>query len=294
MDLIYYLIGTLLCCSFSEAPERVGQVVPESIRVISYNIRYDNPDDGINRWDNRKERVAGLIQFYHPDLLGIQEGLPHQVAYLEEQLSGYARVGIGRNGPDEGGEYSAVFYDTTRFEPLDTGTFWLSTEPSRPEAGWDAALPRIVTWIGLMEQTSGEVLYLFNTHFDHRGVRARQESAKLILRKIDEIAGKHRVILTGDFNATPDSEPYRTLTSGDLKDGFYATHQPHTGPLVTFPNLETPFYLPDSTGMGKRIDYIFTNSGFTVARHAISGSYRDGRFPSDHLPVVADLLIARP
>jgi len=261
----------------------------KTLHVMSFNIRYDNPDDGVNAWKHRKERVVETIRFHHIDLLGIQEGLPHQVDYLEEQLPGYARSGIGRDGPEEGGEMSAVFYRNDRFELLDHGTFWLSLTPEKPSRGWDAALPRIVSWVKLRDTETERDFYFFNTHFDHVGENARIESARLIIKRIKKMAAEYPVILTGDINAVPGSEPYKILTADILDDGFKTGRYPHYGPTVTFPNIDRPFYVTPDSARGRRIDYIFVNRSVDVIHHGILSNFRDGRFPSDHLPVMAEI-----
>ena len=261
----------------------------ENLRVMSFNIRYDNPNDGINAWTYRKERVVETIRFQHIDLLGIQEGLPHQVAYLEEQLPEYARSGIGRDGPKEGGEMSAVFYRKDRFDLLDHDTFWLSFTPEKASKGWDAALPRIVSWVKLRDTENERDFFFFNTHFDHVGENARKESARLIIKRIKEWADGYPVILTGDINTVPESEPYEILNGDILDDGFETSRYPHYGPTVTFPNIDRPFYVSPDSSRGRRIDYIFVNKKVDVLHHGILSNFRDGRFPSDHLPVVAEI-----
>lgn len=260
----------------------------DPVRIMSYNIRYDNPGDGLNSWDHRKDRIANQIKFYEPDFVGIQEGLVHQVRFLEEQLPHMERIGVGRDDGKEGGEFSALFYNTNRFElvPGTEQTYWLSETPSKPSKSWDAALPRIVTFGKFRNKNSGQELYVFNTHFDHRGVVARAESAKLILKTIEKVAGELPVVLTGDFNIVESSEPYRILTESFLSDAYYTSVLPSAGPSFTFSGFELP--LPENTN---RIDFIFVNEQVQVLKHAIIADFRDGRFPSDHLPVVADVRV---
>lgn len=257
------------------------------VRVMSYNIRYDNPDDGINRWDNRKERVLNLIRFHKADIFGLQEAEYHQLAWLAERLPEYKWEGVGRADGAREGEFSPVFYDRGRFMKRSGGTFWLSPTPEKPSTGWDAALPRIVSWVQLEERSSGKILYFFNTHFDHVGTEARKKSAGLILDQISGIVGDAPVVLSGDFNVTPGSEPYSVL-SGILQDGFSSSRYSHYGPEATFLDGGGPFNVADGQG-GRRIDYIFANSGVAFIRHGIISTFREGRFPSDHLPVIADV-----
>lgn len=263
------------------------------VRVMSFNLRLDTPSDSSNAWPHRKEMVARTMRFHAADFVGIQEGLPHQLEQLDELLPYFKRIGVGRNGTKEDeGEYSAIFYRESRFELLDHDTFWLSETPNEPGSiGWDAALPRIVTWGEFRDSATGEIFFVFNTHFDHIGEEARAESASLIVEKIDEIAGNQPVVLTGDFNTTENDQPYKTLTGSagsadvELEDAYYHAEHGHHGPTSTWNGFEE--IIP-----GRRIDFVFTSSGFNVIQHAILADHQDGRFPSDHLPVVADISFA--
>lgn len=256
---------------------------------MTFNLRLDTPSDSSNAWPYRKEMVAQTMRFHKADFVGIQEGLPHQLEQLDDMLPYFDRIGVGRNTADDPGEYSAIYYKKERFELIDHETFWLSETPDKvASVGWDAALPRIVTWGQFRDRITGETFYVFNTHFDHRGEKARAQSASLILEKIEEIAGDAPVTVTGDFNTTENDPPYKILTGimGDhnqvLKDGFYEAEYGHHGPTSTWNGFEE--IVPD-----RRIDFIFTNSGFDVIQHAAIADQKDGRFPSDHLPVVADI-----
>lgn len=267
----------------------------EPIRVMSFNIRYDNPEDGPDAWPNRKDFVASTILFHKTDIVGIQEGLIHQLNELDEFLDKFDRVGVGRNDGEEAGEFSAIYYRADRFEPLETGNFWLSKTPGVPgSVHWDADQTRIVSWALFRDKANNENFYAFNTHFDHRGVEARVNSAKLIVQKIKEIAGDQPVVLTGDFNTTDDREPYSIITTTDreesdlvLYDGFYHSENGHHGPTSTSNGFEA--IRPD-----RRIDYIFVNDGFKVKYHGVLADVRDGHFPSDHLPVLAEIVLNQP
>lgn len=263
---------------------------PLKLTVMSYNIRYDNPDDGINAWDNRKKRVGNLLQFYQPDFIGIQEGLLHQVKYLDDKLKSYRWIGVGRQDGTMSGEFSALFYDSTKVElvPGSEKTIWLSKTPSEPSKSWDAALPRIVTYGQFRSKANNRKFFVFNTHFDHIGDTARVKSAQLILDRISEVAADKAVILTGDFNATPDSKPYSILTSGDqkLRDAYTVSQVPNVGPLFTYEGFSV-----QSKKQKRRIDYIFVNNKVQVKKHAIISSFKDARYPSDHLPVIAEMVL---
>jgi len=265
-----------------------GQETNEALKVMSFNIRYNNPSDGPNAWDNRKEMVRDLIIYHNPDLLGIQEGLIGQVAYLEESIDDYTRVGVGRDDGEDEGEFSAIFYREDKFKLLETNTFWLSETPLKPSKSWDAALPRIVTWAKLNYLPEQEIIYYFNTHFDHRGKEARKESARVLAEKIKEISNGSTVLLTGDFNFSEDEPPYSVLMENtNLKDAFHTSENPAYGPEATTNGFEYTYDLDRS-----RIDYIFVPSSATVLKYATLSDSEHHRFPSDHFPVTAVVKIS--
>lgn len=272
-------------CAQQEAAEKKR----EGISLMSYNLRFDNPNDGINQWDNRKEHVAALIRFYKPDFMGQQEGLIHQVEYLDEQLGDYSWIGVGRDDGDRAGELSSLHYNTKRFELVDgtDQTIWLSETPEIPSQSWDAALPRILTFGRFRDKTNGREFYVFNTHFDHIGQTAREESARLIKSTIQELTGDDRYFVLGDFNVTEDNPVYEILTGGEpvLRDAFYHTENLHVGPLFTFEGFEVK-----SDVEKRRIDYVFVPDNVRVLNHAILGHFRNGYYPSDHLPVYAEVV----
>lgn len=263
---------------------------PSSIRIMSYNIKYDDKTDTVNGWEQRKEQVANLIAFYEPDFLGTQEGLLHQLQFMEERLGSMQWIGVGRGDGKNEGEFSAIFYNTERFELVanSDSTIWLSETPSEPSKSWDAALPRIMTWGKFRDTSTGKEFFVFNTHFDHRGETARAESARLVVETINEVADGLPVILTGDFNAVEDSSPYDILTadSSPLKDTYYKTEIPHVGPLFSYSGFKVV-----NSDSERRIDYIFVNEEVEVQKHAIISDFREGRYPSDHLPVIADVVV---
>ena len=256
-----------------------------TLRVMSYNIRYDNPDDGPHAWEHRKGKVTNLIRFYQADLIGLQEVLYEQLTYLDGQLDRYDRIGVGRDDGKQQGEYSPIFYATDKLAVVDSGTFWLSETPGRPSVGWDASLERIATWGQFRVRATGDTIFFFNTHFDHRGEQARRQSARLLLRRITEQAKDQPVVVTGDFNSSPESVPYRLLTADqNLRDALVVSNTPSVGPHQSFSGFEVVDSLP-----GERIDYVLVSDEIEVHRHAIIASFDDGAFPSDHLPVVADV-----
>lgn len=285
----------------------------QELNLATFNVRNDNnSSDSIqgDGWKVRYPVIVQLIRFHEFDVFGTQEALLHQLEDLKENLPGYAYVGIGRDDGKQAGEYSAIFYDTRKFKALEHGDFWLSELTDVPNKGWDAALPRICSWVKLELLENGKILYFFNVHFDHVGVVARNESAKLIIRKVKDLAGGHTAVLTGDFNVDQHSPSYAELTGTPiLKDAFdiagikYATN----GTFNNFnPNSKTE----------SRIDHIFVTPDFKVIKYGVltdtyrsrlenaEEAYTSGNFPrevslkdyrartpSDHFPVMVKVVM---
>lgn len=261
-----------------------------ALRVMSFNIRYNEPRDGANAWANRKAKVADVIRFHKADLIGVQEALYSQLQDLENFLPDFAWFGIGREG-ENNGEFSAVLYRRDRFKLLKNHTFWLSETPDKVSSkGWDANLPRIVTWGQLQDKQTKKKFFLFNTHFDHIGAKARTESSKLLLSQIQKIAEKSSFVVTGDFNATEDTNVYRILTGKEevgnfkLLDARYTSKNGHFGGNSTFSAFK-------ELEPNRKIDYVFVGSGVTVLEHGVLSDRWDGFWASDHLPVLAEILI---
>lgn len=254
----------------------------QPLRVMSYNIRYDNPGDGLDAWPVRRTFLAEQIQKSDPDILGVQESLPHQVAWLAGALTAYSHLGVGRdeNGT---GESTTLFYRTNRFELQSSGMFWLSETPDQLSKGWDAAIRRICTWAVLKDKSTGKPVLVMNTHFDHVGVEARKQSASLLVTKSRELnKGQWPVILLGDFNSTPDSEAVKTLQSAftDARLAAKSRTLPQEGSFNAF-----DFSRPAA----QLIDHIFVWGGLDTERFVMLVESRERRYPSDHFPVVAEL-----
>ncbi len=213
------------------------------------------------------------------------------MTWLDGELEDMDWIGVGRDDGAQAGEYAPIFYNSERFELVSgsDSTLWLSPTPNvAGSRGWDAALPRILTFGTFRERESGREIMVFNTHFDHRGDTARAESARLIVETVRKLAGGSSedpvpVVVTGDFNAAPDSKPYAIMTDGELRDAFSASDLPHVGPRFTYEGFEV-----GDMENPRRIDYIFVNEAVTVRSHAILSTFRDRRYPSDHLPVVVE------
>lgn len=260
-----------------------------TLRVMTYNIRYNNPEDGQNAWPNRREQVATIIQDTGAAIVGIQEALHGQVVDLAALLPEYAWFGVGRDDGKGAGEYAPVFYRRDRLELVEAETFWLSETPDTPGSrSWDAAITRIVTSCKFRDKASGATLLLWNTHFDHRGEHARLESAKLIVRMVGAMVASQPVIVTGDFNFEPQAPPHGVLTSGGLVDARdHSTAEP-VGPMGTFSGFVVRPEAP-----ARRIDYIFVGRTVAVERYAVIDAQADGFYVSDHLPVLVTLKLAR-
>lgn len=275
----------------TNSSERNAEMIQtDSISVMSYNIRYDTPDDGINAWPNRSDQVAEVMgEKYQADIIGVQEALKSQIDDLQERLPDYTWVGVGRDDGKEAGEFSPIFYKAERFDLIATNTFWLSESPNQPGSiSWDAAITRVASWAKLKDRASGRNFYIINTHFDHMGEVARVESAKVIGKFISGIEEEYPVIVTGDFNVPETSEAYSVMTDlPGILDARYASETEHEGPTATFSNWEE--LRPEET----RIDYIFARDNVRVLTHQILDDRYDGRFPSDHLPILVDVLLPR-
>ncbi|MGI4886605.1 MAG: endonuclease/exonuclease/phosphatase family protein [Janthinobacterium lividum] len=266
-----------------------GPLAAQTLKMATYNIRYDNRQDTANAWRRRLPYLTQLIKFQDFDLVGTQEVLHNQLQDLAGALPGYGYLGVGRDDGRQAGEYSAIFYKKAKFELLKQGTFWLSSTSAVPSKGWDAALPRICTWGQFHAKGTGFVFYFFNTHFDHVGVVARRESARLILAQVHALAGATPAVLSGDFNVDQRDESYALINaSGRLKDAYT------TAALVYAPNGTFNDFDP-KTKSDARIDHIFLSPAFTVARYGIlTDTYGGGKTPSDHYPVAVEARYARP
>ncbi|HAX96717.1 MAG TPA: endonuclease [Prolixibacteraceae bacterium] len=277
--LIATVILTLYSCNGNTSTEDSSG---NTFNVMSYNIRLNTPGDSINAWPNRIDKVTGLIRFHQADIFGIQEALPEQMEALVAAFPDFESLGVGRDDGLSSGEHMSVFFRKSRFEKLDGGTFWLNEDTTTPGFGWDAACNRTCTWLKLRDITTSREFIFFNTHFDHRGDTARAESSKLILKFMKELnAGSLPFILTGDFNATKNSEPIQTIMA-ELKDSREVSESKPYGPEATSGGFQV-------RERSRIIDYIFINDKVKILRHGhLSDSYGI-YYPSDHLPVLAEV-----
>lgn len=253
------------------------------IELITYNIRLNTAGDGEHAWPNRKEDVARLLRFHRADIFCVQEALSDQMDDLQGAFPDFSYEGNGRDDGIRAGEFSAVFFRKERFDKKAGGTFWLSETPSEVSFGWDAACRRVCSWVKLKDRLSGEEFFVFNTHFDHKGEEARKQSAKLILEKTRELAGKkHPVILCGDFNLPPQSEPI-ALIRKELSDAYEVTELPPHGSVRTYLGFTYDSKVLD------RIDYVFVSAQLKVLRYGCLTDSRERAFFSDHMPILVSL-----
>ena len=268
------LIFVFLCFLSSYLPT---EQTPD-LEILSYNIRYDNPEDGKNQWKFRKETLMDYFLQNTPDVVGMQEVLHNQLNDLTSTLEDYAYVGVGREDGKTKGEYSPVFYRKSALNLLESDTFWLSETPEQISVGWDAALERICTYARFEHRQTKKQLWVFNTHFDHVGVKARAEAANLILKKIKQLnpSGLPTVI-TGDFNLTPETLPIQIFQAAFEDVLLELPKSDFT--YGTFTGFDT------ENNAERRIDYIF-QKGFTVKKAAqLWIKTPEGRWASDHHPV---------
>ncbi|GAB5520514.1 MAG: endonuclease/exonuclease/phosphatase family protein [Rhodothermales bacterium] len=282
------LLGLLMLSTPAAAQDTIL-----SVRAMTFNVRYHNPDDGVHAWPHRADDVAATIAFWNTDVAGLQEVMRDQLDDLSARLPEYAWLGVGRDDGNDGGEFSPIFYKRERFAVVDHGTFWLSPTPDQVGSqGWDAALPRIATWARFRDKATDLVFLVLNTHFDHRGEEARVQSAGLLREQIQAKVtyglAKLPVILMGDFNVTPDHDAYTLLTAASptphLYDTRHRAHHPVYGPEATFSGFTV------GNESDRRIDYVFTSAEWGVERYGVLNGHRDGHYPSDHLPVLAELV----
>ena len=272
---LFAITGLLLLITFA---------APAQVEVMTYNIKYATESDGENSWSKRKDHLTNQLKFYHPDVLGVQEALLGQLEHIKEHVTNYQYVGAARDDGKTKGEYSAVFYNTSKFELLEENTFWLSETPNSPSKGWDASFPRVCTYVKLKEKDSGKDFWVFNTHFDHQGDEAREKSTDLILKKISEITkGDLPVILMGDLNLEPETAPIKKIAA-QMNDSKEVAQIVSFGPEGTFNgyNFTEPVV--------RRIDYIFTSKdNVEVLKYGVLSDSKDLKYPSDHLPILVKI-----
>jgi endonuclease/exonuclease/phosphatase family metal-dependent hydrolase len=254
---------------------------PELHKAISYNIRYDGHSDLAPDWSQRKDPIVVQLQKERPTIIGFQEVLANQLKDLQQELPAFRYVGVGRDDGQLAGEFAPIFYDTTRYQLLQSATFWLSPTPTLPSKGWDAALNRICTYALLESKYDRKKLWVLNTHFDHMGTDARLHSAELLVEKFAELTQEVAapLLLLGDFNAEPDSYVYQLL-SRHFSDLSCSIRHRELCSGTTF----NAFTLSESDD--KIIDYLFGSPGLVSIRYQVVLTPFDRSYPSDHFPIV--------
>ena len=260
------------------------KMIAQHIKAMTYNIRLNVDSDGINSWVNRKDYFLSQIQFYEPDVLGVQEVTPGQLTEIAAFLKDYSYVGKGRDENNQG-ESSNIFFKKDRFKIKVSGTFWLSETPDKVSKGWDAAINRVCTYVLLQDKTKRKSFWVFNTHLDHMGEMARTNGILLIMQKMKMLNKTNLpVIFMGDFNSEPGTERIKALKNEMLDTRDISIQKPF-GPNGTFNGFK------HNEAVTKMIDYIFIskNSPFVVQKYAVLSDSKDLKYPSDHLPVYVDL-----
>ncbi|MGJ7030363.1 endonuclease/exonuclease/phosphatase family protein [Niabella hirudinis] len=273
-----YLLALTLACG------TLYHAAAQQLKVATFNIRMETSADQGNLWTDRATPVANLIRYHDFDVFGTQEGFKNQLDDISERLPGYARYGKGRDDGGDKGEHSAIFYKKDKFKLLKSGDFWLSETPDKPGKGWDAkCCNRICSWVHLQDKKTGKKMYFFSVHFDHEGVIARIESARLMLKMIRNIAKNENTVLVGDFNGDRNSEWYKILaSSGLLRDTYRDVKEPYE-------NNASFNAFGKALNRNEVIDHIFiTRGGKAVKWGILTDTYR-GKFPSDHFPVEASI-----
>ncbi len=256
-----------------------------SLKAMTFNVRYDNTMDSLNPWKVRKDWVVELLEKYDADVVGLQEALQGQMIFLEEKLPQYEWVGVGRDDGKTKGEYIPILYRKDRFKLLSYNHFWLSKTPQIAGSRSWRALPRMVTWVELEDKKSGEIFFVFNTHFDHHSKKARRKSATLLLEVVQNIGGEDFSIVMGDFNALPHTRPYLQLTN-NLKDTDHLSEDSKRDSVFTFHSFGS-----ENPKLYRMIDYVFISDGrkMRVLQHSILTDNWEGKYPSDHFPVLVTM-----
>jgi endonuclease/exonuclease/phosphatase family metal-dependent hydrolase len=261
-----------------------GSFYGQNLKIMTYNIRLDVASDGENAWPNRKDFFTSQIQFYSPDIFGVQEAMPNQVIDIASALPNYNKFGVGREERGTG-EACTIYYKKDRFKVEQTNTFWLSETPNVVSRGWDAACNRVCTYGLFKDLKTKKTFWVFNLHLDHMGEVARVKGVELVLSKITAVNTKKQpVFLMGDFNSEPDTKQIAAIKKvmDDTKD---VSKEKPFGPSGTFNDFK------HNKPVTLLIDYIFVskNSELKIQKHAVLSDSKDLRYPSDHLPVLIEI-----
>lgn len=261
----------------------------DPLRVMTFNVRFDTADDGDDAWPNRRDLVADTIRYHAPDVVGLQEPLAHQLDFLASALPDYDWVGESRLAADSEGEHAPIGFRTDRFSLEDTGTFWLSETPAESGSlGWDGSYPRVATWARLDDATADRPLVHLNTHLDNRGEQARREGGALVAERVQALAEGTTPVVTGDFNCLAGEPGHARLDGLELTDDRRLVAAAEAAAFTHGPDTSrTDFHALDP---GRKIDHVFVPTDCSVTAAATLTDRDDARYPSDHLPVVADVV----
>jgi endonuclease/exonuclease/phosphatase family metal-dependent hydrolase len=269
--------GVLLYKDWPDVIEDFEPKSEDTLRIMSFNIRCTNV--GRDTWEDRIGIVTDTMVNSKADSIGVQEATPEWMATLKETLTDYDYVGVARDDGKNQGEYSAVFYLKDKYNLVDSGNFWLSETPEKPSLGWDAACIRICTWAVLENKETKEQYVHVNSHFDHEGIKAREESVKMILAHIEEYKDLP-VVFTADMNVVEGSDNYVQFTKV-LHDTKYQAKD--TMDYLTYHDTKP------SKHEDEIIDYVMVNDNFNALTYKVVTAGVDERYVSDHFPVYADL-----
>jgi endonuclease/exonuclease/phosphatase family metal-dependent hydrolase len=276
MKVFYFLIAItlIISCKPIEIEDFTGD---SDLSVMSFNLRYDEPSDEENQWNNRKESCITMLNEVKPTVFGVQEGLHNQVSYLDDNLQNYSYVGVGRDDGYSGGEYAAIFYNEAIIELIDNGDFWLSETPEYPSFGWDANNIRICTWAKFRDINKNKEFYVLNTHFDHKGKTSQKESSKLIVQKIQEITESDLpIFITGDFNMLISNSCLEPIRTNYFSAQRFAERSDDNKSYNAF-GLDI---------ISRNIDFIFYNNSRAVSYKTIVKNYGVS-YISDHYPIIS-------
>lgn len=251
-------------------------------KIMTFNIRYNTPNDGENWWDLRKDEVVESLKYYHPDFIGIQEATPNQLNFIANELDDYDYIGHGRDGLNTESEGVPIFYNNTKYELLETKVFWLSETPEKVSKGWDAAFNRIGVHGVFKNKTTNQIIDIINTHFDHEGEIARLKSAELLIDYVrkNNLTNK-KTVLMGDFNCIPSESPIELLER-EFKVSYKIKDFPVYGPVGTFNGFDT------KGTVTKKIDYIFTKNIAVINYRCIDDRRKNNLYLSDHFPIMIE------
>lgn len=281
--LIYLLLPSLLFISSCKTK-------PLELNVMTFNIRLDVPSDSLNSWQYRKENAAEMVRMNDVDILGMQEVLLNQMNDLKERLPQYTAIGVGREDGADKGEFSPIFYKKDRFSAIESGTFWVSETPELAGSkGWDASYIRVATWAILKEKATGKEIFAINTHLDNDGLIARKEGGNLLLKKAEELGKGLPIVLTGDFNDTPQSEAIKNITDASKTNHLLDSK------TIALKTLGTDWTFHNFGRLAESerplIDYIFVSKQIKVQDYAVLPDTLNGTFVSDHKPVLSKITI---